>query len=757
MALLVYWVDPVIRGRLQHYTEPYAAVKYLESQYKISEVRLQETAANNFERVHLSRCKGVQDFLNKVENARQDILDSGGMCTKGMIISKIMRSLTPKYHSFVNHYHFFRDNDPSTLDLTQMTARLLTFKSDLQQRKAAKTLISLASGPAKPKNEMKYDTYGKKGHTKDRCWQTYPHLKKSPQELQAARNKPKVEYTRNETTRKVLAVATTDLGQFSRRLSDTRCTLCDRRGHSKQNCSLAYTGQNKTERFPHASIKKPFRRCKTPSSEPTDTRIDSQTQKSETSIVSGVVKTGGGDYIGGGGNAGMGGTLGVQGALLRPSHSFTTRRGVDIWTTDDFVPHSLNPTCMMLLGNDSTSMEQDKWILDSGANVHAVNDMKWFKDFQEFDMKVSTADDVNTLDILGGGSVEVSTITDMNEKVILELSKVAYSPGLRCNILSLSLLGKVGGLQGHWSTDKIDIVTRNNEPVCSATERDGLYLLNFSNCAEQKIKPARSTNETRFSVPGGVKPPCIVATIDFREKVWRWHRRLGHLGWENLRRLLKVSEGMDITDKDIQGKLGAICPVCAVSRATFAVPRDPATRRFKSAGDLLHLDAWGPYAVVGVNSTRGFVALTDDATRFVMAKPYKVKKDIVEISLKLLKAVERTHNVKVQRVRMDNEFVTNATETYFKEKGITIELVAPYHHYQNGVAERGFRTERERAAAMIQESILPNRIRQIILGSADELLQASTIPEKLWPEAWKHVVWLKNRSPTRALKSRKTP
>ena len=36
----------------------------------MSEVRLQETAANNFERIYLSKCKGVQDFLNKIENAR---------------------------------------------------------------------------------------------------------------------------------------------------------------------------------------------------------------------------------------------------------------------------------------------------------------------------------------------------------------------------------------------------------------------------------------------------------------------------------------------------------------------------------------------------------------------------------------------------------------------------------------------------------------------------------------------------------------
>lgn len=220
--------------------------------------------------------------------------------------------------------------------------------------------MTLASGPGKPKNEMKCDTCGKKGYTKDRCWQTYPHLKRSPQELQAARNKPKVELTKNETTRKVLAVATTDLTQFNRRLSDMRCILCDRKGHTKQNCLLAHSGQNKSERLLCTSTSKPFRRCKTPSSEPTDTRIDSQSQRREKPIVSGVIEVEEGGYIGGSGNTGMGGKSGVQGAFSRPSHSFTTKKGVEIRAPDDFVPHSLNPTCMMLLGNDSTSMEQDK-------------------------------------------------------------------------------------------------------------------------------------------------------------------------------------------------------------------------------------------------------------------------------------------------------------------------------------------------------------------------------------------------------------
>jgi hypothetical protein len=75
----------------------------------------------------------------------------------------------------------------------------------------------------------------------------------------------------------------------------------------------------------------------------------------------------------------------------------------------------------------------------------------------------------------------------------------------------------------------------------------------------------------------------------------------------------------------------------------------------------------------------------------------------------------------------------------------------------NGVAERGFRTEREKAAAMMQDNALSQRIKAIIKRDAERLLEDSELPEMLWIEAFKHAIWLKNRSPIRALKDKKTP
>lgn len=99
-----------------------------------------------------------------------------------------------------------------------------------------------------------------------------------------------------------------------------------------------------------------------------------------------------------------------------------------------------------------------------------------------------------------------------------------------------------------------------------------------------------------------------------------WHRRLGHLGVENMRRLLKVSEGINLTNQQVREKLGTICPVCATTRAIVKIPRDPATRRYKKPGDLIHLDSWGPYSVKGLyrkkRDIRNSIAATNNATRY---------------------------------------------------------------------------------------------------------------------------------------------
>ncbi|EJF55486.1 hypothetical protein DICSQDRAFT_25697, partial [Dichomitus squalens LYAD-421 SS1] len=91
----------------------------------------------------------------------------------------------------------------------------------------------------------------------------------------------------------------------------------------------------------------------------------------------------------------------------------------------------------------------------------------------------------------------------------------------------------------------------------------------------------------------------------------------------------------------------------------------------------------------------------------------------------------------LKAVRFDNggEYISKDFIAYLEAEGITVHTTTPKSSAQNGVAERVNRTVMDRALA---------------------LLIAAGLPKFLWPEAVAHVAYLKNRSPTRALKD-KTP
>ncbi len=60
---------------------------------------------------------------------------------------------------------------------------------------------------------------------------------------------------------------------------------------------------------------------------------------------------------------------------------------------------------------------------------------------------------------------------------------------------------------------------------------------------------------------------------------------------------------------------------------------------------------------------------------------------------------------------------------------------------------------------MVQETSISGQVSKIISEKGTELMRISSIPENLWPEAIQHAVWLKNRTPARALRKKdaKTP
>lgn len=96
-----------------------------------------------------------------------------------------------------------------------------------------------------------------------------------------------------------------------------------------------------------------------------------------------------------------------------------------------------------------------------------------------------------------------------------------------------------------------------------------------------------------------------------------------------MRELIKVSDGIDLTDAQIKEKLRAVCPVCATTRALVYIPRDLAKRRAQEPGFLIHADTWGKYPIAGWDGTQYFLFLTDDATRYTWSARYSRRRELV--------------------------------------------------------------------------------------------------------------------------------
>jgi hypothetical protein len=124
--------------------------------------------------------------------------------------------------------------------------------------------------------------------------------------------------------------------------------------------------------------------------------------------------------------------------------------------------------------------------------------------------------------------------------------------------------------------------------------------------------------------------------------------------------------------------------------------------------------------------------MTDDFTDFTVVYLLKKKSELKKVLGDYL-VMMKTQGTPVQRLRSDNGGEYAGAETIFllENFGVEWEPTAPYNPNQNGVAERCFRTLFERARAILADSKLP---------------------ANQWGEAISTITYLKNRSPTTALK-----
>ncbi|GKB62916.1 putative ribonuclease H-like domain-containing protein [Tanacetum coccineum] len=255
-------------------------------------------------------------------------------------------------------------------------------------------------------------------------------------------------------------------------------------------------------------------------------------------------------------------------------------------------------------------------------------------------------------------------------------------------------------------------------PVSTASpsqSRDDLVLDHSSRCfklldeSQVVLRAPRKDDvynlDIKNIVPfGGIT--CLYANTTADESKL-WHRRLGHVNFKNINKLVKGHLVRGLPSKVFVND--HTCVACKKGKQHKASCKAKLERIIRKPLELLHMDLFGPVFVESINKKRYCLVVTDDFSRFSWVFFLATKDETSEILCNLIIGLEKqlNHNVKIIRCDNGTEFKNYAMNEFCAKKGIKREFSIARTPQQNGVTEKKNRTLIEAARTMLADSLLP--------------------------------------------------
>lgn len=363
------------------------------------------------------------------------------------------------------------------------------------------------------------------------------------------------------------------------------------------------------------------------------------------------------------------------------------------------------------------------WYVDSGCTNHMCNSKDQMMDFERSRSTEVNVANGESIFMEGKGRVCVN-LKKLGYKTI---SNVYYVPALSTNLLSVSELSRKGYRVIFTSTECR--ILDGGRVVATATCNNGLYELDCYKAGKRQSERAMTSfcvdGEPDAGLQGGLEAAWGIGHKVSQEI---WHRRLAHL---NSRSMNLMKNGL-VTGMDYDVSTFNPCVPCIEGKQPKLPFSKKSYSRSKELLGLVHTDVCGPMQVPSLGGMRYFVTFIDDFSRKTFIYFLKRKVQVFE-KFKLFKALaENQTGKKLKVLRSDNggEYVNHVFQEYLENCGVKHETTIPKCSSQNGVAERGHRCIMDKVRCMLQDSGLEKHF---------------------WAEAANTAVYLKNRSPTKAV------
>ncbi|GKA76518.1 putative ribonuclease H-like domain-containing protein, partial [Tanacetum coccineum] len=275
-----------------------------------------------------------------------------------------------------------------------------------------------------------------------------------------------------------------------------------------------------------------------------------------------------------------------------------------------------NMALMAFSDSESNSQLNDKGFVDSGCSRHMTGNIAHLLDFKDFDGGYVT---------FGGGAyggriTGTGTIKTGN----LDFDDVYFVKELKFNLFSVSQM-----------CDKKNYVL--------FTDSECLVLSpNFKLPDENQIllKIPRQDNMYSFDMKNIVPKDsltCLVAKATSEESML-WHRRLGHINFKNINKLVKENLVRDLPLKRFEND--QTCVACLKGKQHKASCKTKAFNPITKPLFMLHMDLFGPTFVSRLMHKKYCLVVTDDYSRFSWVFFLSTKDETTEILKNFIKEVE---------------------------------------------------------------------------------------------------------------------
>ncbi|GKB00445.1 putative ribonuclease H-like domain-containing protein [Tanacetum coccineum] len=148
---------------------------------------------------------------------------------------------------------------------------------------------------------------------------------------------------------------------------------------------------------------------------------------------------------------------------------------------------------------------------------------------------------------------------------------------------------------------------------------------------------------------GGLACLIAKATVDESNK---WHRRLGHVNFKNLNKLVKGNLVRGLPSKIFQND--HTCVACQKGKQHKASCKAKLVSSISQPLQLLHIDLFGPTSVRSINHKTYYLVITDDFSRFNWVFFLRTKDETSGILKDIIRQIENQLNQKVKTIRCDN-------------------------------------------------------------------------------------------------------